>query len=46
MPYRLKLRPASLHTVLALASVLPGTQQKDFDSVVASMPFITGDADR
>jgi hypothetical protein len=25
---------------------LPGTQQKDFDVVVASMPFITGDADR
>ena len=46
MPYRLKLRPASLHTVLALANVLPGTQQKDFDVVVASMPFITGDADR
>jgi len=46
MPYRLKLRPASLHTVLALSNVLPGTNQKDFDAVVASMPFIAGDADR
>jgi NADH-quinone oxidoreductase subunit D len=46
MPYRLKLRPASLHTVLALSNVLPGTNKKDFDSVVASMPFIAGDADR
>jgi NADH-quinone oxidoreductase subunit D len=46
MPYRLKLRPASLHTVLALSNVLPGTNKKDFDVVVASMPFIAGDADR
>jgi NADH-quinone oxidoreductase subunit D len=46
MPYRLKLRPASLHTVLALSNVLPGTNKKDFDAVVASMPFIAGDADR
>jgi NADH-quinone oxidoreductase subunit D len=46
MPYRLKLRPASLHTVLALSEVLPGTNRKDLDAVVASMPFISGDADR
>ena len=46
MPYRLKLRPASLHTVLALSIVLPGSNKKDFDAVVASMPFIAGDADR
>ena len=46
MPYRLKLRPASLHTVLALSNVFPGTNKKDFDAVVASMPFIAGDADR
>ena len=46
MPYRLKLRPASLHTVLALSIVLPGSNKKDFDAVVASMPFIAGDSDR
>jgi NADH-quinone oxidoreductase subunit D len=46
MPYRLKLRPASLHTVLALPKVLPGSNRKDFDAVVASMPFIAGDVDR
>jgi NADH-quinone oxidoreductase subunit D len=46
MPYRLKLRPASLHTVLALSKVLPGTNREHFDAVVASMPFIAGDADR
>jgi NADH-quinone oxidoreductase subunit D len=46
MPYRLKLRPASLHTVLALSNVLPGSNKKHFDVVVASMPFISGDADR
>ena len=46
MPYRLKLRPASLHTVLALSKVLPGSNRKYFDAVVASMPFISGDAER
>ena len=46
MPYRLKLRPASLHTVLALSKVLPGSDRIYFDAVVASMPFISGDADR
>ena len=46
MPYRLKLRPASLHTVLALENVLPGSARKDFDEIVASMPFIAGDVDR
>jgi len=46
MPYRLKLRPASLHTVLALSNVLPGSKRTDFDAVVASMPFVAGDVDR
>ena len=46
MPYRLKLRPASLHTVLALSDVLPGSNQNDFDAIVASLPFIAGDIDR
>jgi NADH-quinone oxidoreductase subunit D len=46
MPYRLKLRPASLHTVLAVSKVLPGSNRKYFDAVVASMPFISGDAER
>lgn len=46
MPYRLKLRPASLNTVLAMSEVLPGTNKKDFDAVVASMPFVAGDTDR
>jgi len=46
MPYRLKLRPASLHTVLTLPEVLVGTAVKDFDAIVASMPFVAGDVDR
>lgn len=46
MPYRLKLRPASLHSVLALSNVLPGSNRKDFDAVIASVPFIAGDVDR
>jgi NADH-quinone oxidoreductase subunit D len=46
MPYRLKLRPASLHTVLAMEKVLTGANRKDFDAIVASMPFIAGDVDR
>jgi NADH-quinone oxidoreductase subunit D len=45
-PYRLKLRPASLHTVLALSTVLAGESRQNFDAIVASMPFIAGDADR
>jgi len=45
-PYRLKLRPASLHTVLALSTVLAGASRQNFDAIVASMPFIAGDADR
>jgi NADH-quinone oxidoreductase subunit D len=45
-PYRLKLRPASLHTVLALSTVLAGASRENFDAIVASMPFIAGDADR
>lgn len=46
MPYRLKLRPASLHTALALEKVLPGNNRNAFDAIVASMPFIAGDVDR
>ena len=46
MPYRLKLRPASLHTALALEKVLPGNNRDSFDAIVASMPFIAGDVDR
>lgn len=45
-PYRLALRPASLHTVLALGTVLCGHTESDIPKIVASMPFITGDADR
>lgn len=46
MPYRLKLRPASLHTLLALEKVLLGVEVKNVDAVIASMPFISGDVDR
>ncbi len=46
LPYRLKLRPASLHTVLAMENVLAGANRKDFDAIVASLPFIAGDVDR
>lgn len=46
MPYRLKLRPASLHTALALEKVLPGNNRNTFDAIIASMPFIAGDVDR
>jgi NADH-quinone oxidoreductase subunit D len=45
-PHRLKLRPASLHTVLALSVVLPGTHRADISKVVASLPFVAGDFDR
>lgn len=46
MPYRLKLRPASLHTVLALGRALEGVHMNNAKYVVASMPFVTGDAER
>ena len=46
MPYRLKLRPASLHTVLALPSVLVGQPVERMPAIVASMPFVAGDVDR
>lgn len=46
MPYRLKLRPASLHTVLAMGQALEGVHITEAKYVVASMPFITGDAER
>lgn len=45
-PYRLKLRPASLHTVLALPEVLRGQSIDMLEPIVASMPFIAGDVDR
>lgn len=46
LPYRLKLRPASLHTVLALSTVLQNSKRTNFEAIVTSMPFISGDADR
>ena len=46
MPHRLKLRPASLHTLLALEKVLVGQRIEHVDAVIASMPFISGDVDR
>jgi NADH-quinone oxidoreductase subunit D len=46
LPYRLKLRPASLHTVLAISTVLQDSKRSDFDAILASMPFVAGDADR
>lgn len=46
LPHRLKLRPASLHTVLAIGKALVGTKIEDAKFVVASMPFVTGDAER
>lgn len=46
MPYRLKLRPASLHTVLATSEVLKGVNVNQVEAVIASMPFISGDVDR
>jgi NADH-quinone oxidoreductase subunit D len=46
MPHRLKLRPASLHTLLATEKVLVGVDLEMLDAVIASMPFISGDVDR
>ena len=46
MPHRLKLRPASLHTLLAVEKVLVGVSYEQVDAVIASMPFISGDVDR
>jgi len=46
LPYRLKLRPASLHTVLALSTVLENSKRSNFEAIISSMPFILGDADR
>jgi NADH-quinone oxidoreductase subunit D len=45
-PYRLKLRPASLPTLLATKKVLVGTRVENIDAVIASMPFVSGDVDR
>lgn len=46
MPYRLKLRPASLHTVLSLPIVLEGESIDRVPAIIASMPFVAGDVDR
>ena len=46
MPYRLKLRPASLHTVLALSHTLINQSPRNLDAILASMPFVAGDIDR
>jgi NADH:ubiquinone oxidoreductase subunit D len=46
MPQRLALRPASLHTVLALETALVGAHVSRIAAIVASMPFLTGDAER
>ena len=45
-PYRLKLRPASLPTLLATEKVLVGTSVEKIDAVIASLPFVSGDVDR
>lgn len=46
MPYRLKLRSASLHTVLLLGVALTNETLNSARVVLTSMPFITGDAER
>jgi len=46
LPYKLKLRPASLHTVLALPVVLQGAQLNTLGQIVSSIPFVAGDIDR
>ena len=46
MPYKLKLRPASLHTVLAVPEVLRNAQVEHLAPIITSMPFIAGDVDR
>lgn len=46
MPHRLKLRPASLHTLLATQKVLVGVYLENIDAVISSMPFLSGDTDR
>jgi NADH-quinone oxidoreductase subunit D len=45
-PYRLKLRPASLHTALALSAALVGQNPEHLPQIITSMPFLTGDTDR
>lgn len=46
MPNRLKLRPASLNTLLATEKVLVGVSLEKIDAAIASMPFVSGDVDR
>jgi len=46
LPYKLKLRPASLHTVLALPRALTGAPLASVGQIVSSMPFVAGDVDR
>ena len=45
-PYRLKLRPASLHSALALSVALVGEELAALPLIVTSIPFLTGDTDR
>lgn len=45
-PYRLKLRPASLHSALALPAALVGQNPEHLPQIITSMPFLTGDTDR
>ena len=45
-PYRLKLRPASLHPALALSTALVGQKAEHLPQIITSMPFLTGDTDR
>jgi NADH-quinone oxidoreductase subunit D len=46
LPYKLKLRPASLHTVLTLPLVLKGSKLAALEQIASSMPFVAGDVDR
>jgi len=45
-PYRLKLRPASLHSALALSTALIGQKTEHLPQIITSIPFLTGDTDR
>jgi len=46
LPYKLKLRPASLHTVLALPTALKGEHIGTVGQIISSIPFVAGDIDR
>jgi NADH-quinone oxidoreductase subunit D len=45
-PWRLKLRTPSFALLGALEHILPGTRVNDLPLVLASLPFVQGDADR